>query len=1515
MPQIGGIRLLLPTGSPAKPLSSSSNLFRFSFAASLGCRLASDQPKHRQSVIIWASSSSSNWRGRKSGSFLPRRKSSSASDGDISRKNDRRPPEMEFEGAMFNKKRAEGLDRSSKPKNLQLKVRKLNPVSTICYVQILGTGMDTQDTSPSVLLFFDKQRFIFNAGEGLQRFCTEHKIKLSKIDHMFLTRVSSETAGGLPGLLLTLAGIGEEGMSVNIWGPSDLKYLVEAMRSFIPNAAMVHTNSFGSTNETNKTESDSGSHISSGNPIVLIDDEVVKISAFLLHPSFPSPQADETRSGLKPGDISVVYACELSEIKGKFDPVKAQALGLKPGPKYRDLQLGKSVKSDRLDIMIHPSDVLDPSIPGPIVLLIDCPTEAHLEVLLGLQSLNPYYTDFVDQSDEVSRSVNCVIHLGPSSVTKKASYQSWMKRFGRARHIMAGHEIKNSQIPIIRSSARITSRLNYLCPRLFPTQGFWPVQEISCGLQDLNTSTEDSSPTVCETIPAENLLKFNLRPYTQLGLDKSAIPSCLTATGIINELITEIPEIEDASKSVNKLWESSSNSCLGLSANESAIEEPWMTPVNGFSSHSSHDPDVPSCLENITREDMEVVLLGTGSSQPSKYRNVSSVYVNLFSKGSILLDCGEGTLGQLKRRFGMKGADDAVKALNLIWISHIHADHHTGLARILALRANLLRGLPHEPLLVIGPRPLKRFLDAYSRLEDLDMQFLDCRNTTAASPEKPNSESSLFSKGSRMESCWRRPGSLVDSDALTNLSRALTRAGLEALVSVPVVHCPQAFGVVLAAAEKTNSSGKTIPGWKMVYSGDTRPCQAIVDAARDATILIHEATFEDGLEEEALARNHSTTMEAVNVGTRAGAYRIVLTHFSQRYPKIPVFDEKHMKNTCIGFDMMSVNLADLTVLPRVLPFVKLLFKNEMALDDSEEALRLIKFAVPKSGTDFRREMQRNSTTIRQLFHYKGYPDPLKGDALNKAVRDTAHEAISALFSAEDSKAPVETTKKRMEGFGSTNFDPRVEDKKSFLSEVVELGSASLKQGLNSIAAAHSLRKNDNGSYKSPQLHRSLTTETDNRDRYEGDGQKERWTPPVNQNKEGSSSWTQDSTASSDVSLTNGSNNGDKSREERLLETIVTSSGVRLQPTRDAIQVFLSQATKLSPITMSSALESKLQSHLWQVRMKAICVLESILRSKEDAYLSAVRSYFVEHGDCVVKCSESPQATLRDKAYKVLSLLNGDSASGVKPDVLTSAKTPVPLPDLIDTGESDLLGNDDNALRTTQPGVGLLVDDLFGPGSTPSESESTVKHEKDDPFADVSFHVADEGGQPDDIFADLAVEQRKPAGESDGSNLVDFFVPGTLETGKNQVNDLMAGLTVEDPPQTKASATGQPSSMGMTQSPLMFPLGSAPYGVLPPGMMLSQQFPFPLQQQSPTMPLGYAAAGGYVPQTQLLFPNFGQLSGGVPPPSGAALPDIFQLSNSQAQARPTVTSIPKEDTRAFDFISDHVSAARNQKRLV
>ncbi|KAK9666096.1 hypothetical protein RND81_14G160200 [Saponaria officinalis] len=336
-------------------------------------------------------------------------------------------------------------------------------------------------------------------------------------------------------------------------------------------------------------------------------------------------------------------------------------------------------------------------------------------------------------------------------------------------------------------------------------------------------------------------------------------------------------------------------------------------------------------------------------------------------------------------RFGVEGADDAVRSLRCIWISHIHADHHTGLARILVLRRDLLKDITHEPLLVIGPGQLMRFLNAYQRLEELDMQFLDCRYTTRDSWdsfEKSNSdsdeptpsnsespvESTLFSKGSPMQSYWQKLGSPVTNGVvvqrLTSLKKVLREAGLKRLISFPVRHCPQAFGVSLtAAARRSDNVGEMIPGsnspqsfgvsvsaasrrsddvgemmiagWKIVYSGDTRPCPQLIEESRGATVLIHEATFEDGMLDEAVARNHSTTKEAIEVGEAAGVYRIILTHFSQRYPKIPVFGDAHMHNTCIAFDLMSINLADLPVLPRVLPHLKL-FRNEMGVDEVED---------------------------------------------------------------------------------------------------------------------------------------------------------------------------------------------------------------------------------------------------------------------------------------------------------------------------------------------------------------------------------------------------------------------------------------------------------------------------------------------------------------------------------------------------------------------------------------------------
>lgn len=92
-------------------------------------------------------------------------------------------------------------------------------------------------------------------------------------------------------------------------------------------------------------------------------------------------------------------------------------------------------------LQVHPGDVLGSSSPGPIVLIIDCPTTFHIPDLLSKQSLNCYYVDSGDIAQENIKSVSCIVHMGPASVTKRAEYQKWMKKFGSTQHIMAGHEM------------------------------------------------------------------------------------------------------------------------------------------------------------------------------------------------------------------------------------------------------------------------------------------------------------------------------------------------------------------------------------------------------------------------------------------------------------------------------------------------------------------------------------------------------------------------------------------------------------------------------------------------------------------------------------------------------------------------------------------------------------------------------------------------------------------------------------------------------------------------------------------------------------------------------------------------------------------------------------------------------------------------------------------------------------------------------------------------------------------
>lgn len=79
---------------------------------------------------------------------------------------------------------------------------------------------------------------------------------------------------------------------------------------------------------------------------------------------------------------------------------------------------------------------MDPSSPGPIFILVDCPTAAYIPALLS----NPVLCSFQEQnSGAPPKQVTLIVHTGPASVCGLPEYQSWMTRFVGAQHVMAGH--------------------------------------------------------------------------------------------------------------------------------------------------------------------------------------------------------------------------------------------------------------------------------------------------------------------------------------------------------------------------------------------------------------------------------------------------------------------------------------------------------------------------------------------------------------------------------------------------------------------------------------------------------------------------------------------------------------------------------------------------------------------------------------------------------------------------------------------------------------------------------------------------------------------------------------------------------------------------------------------------------------------------------------------------------------------------------------------------------------------
>ncbi len=278
---------------------------------------------------------------------------------------------------------------------------------------------------------------------------------------------------------------------------------------------------------------------------------------------------------------------------------------------------------------------------------------------------------------------------------------------------------------------------------------------------------------------------------------------------------------------------------------------------------------------------IKLVFLGTGSGKPMPQRNVSSMA--MFREGELFLfDCGEATQLQLTRSNLRPGAIEA------IFLTHFHGDHVNGLP---GLVGSLTLNQRSAPLDIFGPRGLKQWFDCMHDLHILRPGF------PVRLHEIDEPATILERKKYRVET--RPLEHRVDAWGYALVERErpgrfdVDRADELGIPAGPL------FGRLQRGHSVELDDGRTIepsqvlgpkrPGLKIVYCTDTVPCSSATELARDADVLVHEATYPAGDEQRAHNRGHSTAADAARCAQEAGVDNLILTHISQKYLRLDDF--------------------------------------------------------------------------------------------------------------------------------------------------------------------------------------------------------------------------------------------------------------------------------------------------------------------------------------------------------------------------------------------------------------------------------------------------------------------------------------------------------------------------------------------------------------------------------------------------------------------------------------------------
>ena len=299
-----------------------------------------------------------------------------------------------------------------------------------------------------------------------------------------------------------------------------------------------------------------------------------------------------------------------------------------------------------------------------------------------------------------------------------------------------------------------------------------------------------------------------------------------------------------------------------------------------------------------------------------------------------------GSLLQLYRHFGEEKAQHILRQLKAVYISHLHADHHLGLINIIQDRARAFAkvGSALEPLYLLAPGRIDYFLLYYHMaFEPIVQDLIRVKNEHLLLNDLPGD----ISTGIKTQNVYPHV-----------LNKLLDYTGLNGIYTSRAIHCTSAYCVAFHTQEDN---------YKVVYTGDTRPNPALIELGKykkSPDLLIHEATMEHKLLHDAKLKRHSTFKEAINSGQEMSAKQTLLTHFSQRYHKVPCLDEIHPHaNVGIAFDNLSVSPRTFHFIPLMYPALAKIFSEEIISQqkkvnrsiDSDNILKRLNIIVDRDG--------------------------------------------------------------------------------------------------------------------------------------------------------------------------------------------------------------------------------------------------------------------------------------------------------------------------------------------------------------------------------------------------------------------------------------------------------------------------------------------------------------------------------------------------------------------------------------